>query len=431
MSLALTKRAFLNLTAASAAVALAMPADAAAILDTSDGPGQPFSPWRPGELIIHHISTGRGNATYVVAPDGTSLLLDAGEIAEATAARFEPLKLAPARPDGSLSAGEWIVRYIQAAAPVGSNSLDFAVISHFHADHFGDLAASRARSADDVALTGITEVGARLPIGLLLDRVYPDYASVSPGGSMDPTLANYARFVDARAAAGGRTARIRPGREQIGLRHDPDRYRDFVVHVLKVGPELADPAGGVRDLQAAANGAALPENALSVALVLSYGGFRYFAGADNTGVVDAGGRTADVETPMAAAVGPVDAMSLNHHGGRDANNAAFLAALNPQIVVQQSYMSDQPGQELVQRLAQMKRSGVLKGAFATNTMAESLAYLGPPMARTFTSLNGHVVIRVAAGGGSFRVIVLDDGAPERRVRSVHGPYPSGRRASGS
>lgn len=424
----LTKRALLRLTAASAAVALADRARATDVVGTPDSPGQALSPWRPGELIIHHISTGRGNAAYVVAPDATTLLLDAGEIAEATAARFVPLKLAPARPDDSLSAGAWIVRYIQAAAPAAAAAIDYAVISHFHADHFGDVAASRERSADGVALTGVTEVADRLPIGLLLDRAYPDYAGVAPRGPMDPTLANYARFVEARGAAGRSTACLRPGGAQIRLLHDPARYRGFTVDVLKVGADLRDRAGRIRDLHTDLQSAVLPENALSIALTLTYGAFRYFAGGDNTGVVDLDGRIADVETPMAATVGPVDVMSLNHHGGRDANNAVFLGALSPQIVVQQSYMSDQPGQELVQRLAHMKRSGSLKDAFATSTMAESLAYLGPPLARTFASLNGHVVIRVTPGGDSFRVLVLDDHVPGLQVRAVHGPYRSGRGA---
>jgi hypothetical protein len=40
------------------------------------------------------------------------------------------------------------------------------------------------------------------------------------------------------------------------------------------------------------------------------------------------------------------------------------------------------------------------------------------------SSHGHVVIRVAPGGGSFRVIVLDDSAENYGVKSVHGPYQS-------
>ena len=37
---------------------------------------------------------------------------------------------------------------------------------------------------------------------------------------------------------------------------------------------------------------------------------------------------------------------------------------------------------------------------------------------------GHVVVRVAPGGVSYRVIVIDDSQAGGAVRSVHGPYES-------
>jgi hypothetical protein len=42
----------------------------------------------------------------------------------------------------------------------------------------------------------------------------------------------------------------------------------------------------------------------------------------------------------------------------------------------------------------------------------------------FKSLQGHIVIRVAPGGESFRVIILDDSEENYRVKAVHGPYSS-------
>jgi hypothetical protein len=35
--------------------------------------------WIPGTLDIHQIVTGRGNAAHMMFPDGTTLLLDAGD----------------------------------------------------------------------------------------------------------------------------------------------------------------------------------------------------------------------------------------------------------------------------------------------------------------------------------------------------------------
>jgi hypothetical protein len=58
---------------------------------------------------IHHTSTGRGNAGLCVLPDGTTLLVDTGELPGKTAQHT------PDRPDGTLPAGQWVVRYIRHA----------------------------------------------------------------------------------------------------------------------------------------------------------------------------------------------------------------------------------------------------------------------------------------------------------------------------
>jgi hypothetical protein len=38
------------------------------------------------------------------------------------------------------------------------------------------------------------------------------------------------------------------------------------------------------------------------------------------------------------------------------------------------------------------------------------------------SQNGHIVIRVAAGGSSYQVITLDDSSTTYHVKQVFGPY---------
>ena len=57
--------------------------------------------WSQGNLDIHHISTGRGNATYFVFPDGTTLLIDAGEADPKFIESVRPLKPFSPRPDGA------------------------------------------------------------------------------------------------------------------------------------------------------------------------------------------------------------------------------------------------------------------------------------------------------------------------------------------
>ena len=86
----------------------------AALLDLAGGAGAGdaparLEPWSTGTLDVHQISTGRGNAAFVVFPDGTTLLFDAGDAGDG-------IPLATALPDGTREPGEWIARYVQRTA---------------------------------------------------------------------------------------------------------------------------------------------------------------------------------------------------------------------------------------------------------------------------------------------------------------------------
>ncbi|RYF59440.1 MAG: hypothetical protein EOO39_33220, partial [Cytophagaceae bacterium] len=134
--------------------------------------------WQSGYLDIHHINTGRGNSTFFIFPDGTTMLLDAGDLnASAFLRKSAPLKVAPARPNDSKTAGEWITEYIKQVMPGGrAPVLDYLVITHFHADHYGDL-TQRPKPATNKLFqrTGITEVGDLMPVKTIVDRGYPAY----------------------------------------------------------------------------------------------------------------------------------------------------------------------------------------------------------------------------------------------------------------
>jgi glyoxylase-like metal-dependent hydrolase (beta-lactamase superfamily II) len=94
--------------------------------------GQEIPPWSPGTLDIHQISTGRGNAGLYIFPDGTTLLVDAGELPKKTE------RHTPDRPDGTCTAGGWITRYIRHALRHDPKpALDYALLTHFHDDHMG------------------------------------------------------------------------------------------------------------------------------------------------------------------------------------------------------------------------------------------------------------------------------------------------------
>ncbi|WP_284515640.1 hypothetical protein [Bacteroides sp. AM54-2NS] len=58
--------------------------------------------WQAGYLDIHQISTGRGNAAYLIFPDGTTMLLDAGDLGVHTGTQ-EIMKAVPNDSNGLLN----------------------------------------------------------------------------------------------------------------------------------------------------------------------------------------------------------------------------------------------------------------------------------------------------------------------------------------
>src|SRR4051812_23605087 len=100
--------------------------------------GQPLPAWERGMLDIHQINNGTGNAAFLVLPDGTTFVVDAG-----AGYREDKVKShydAPQRPNASLRPGQWVAQYIKRVHPQGAQGvIDYAELTHFHADHMGML----------------------------------------------------------------------------------------------------------------------------------------------------------------------------------------------------------------------------------------------------------------------------------------------------
>jgi len=424
------------------AIIQALPAlllSACALSARGDGSGgsRTLPPWEEGYLDIHHISVA-GDAAYFVFPDGTTMLFDAGG---SDKERFDkavaPLVAAPIRPDASKREGEWLVDYIQNVAPArGRNMLDYAVISHFHGDHFGVWRDNAPVSQNGThRLSGITDVAEMLTISTLIDRGFPSYDYPvdlrATATDRKRNLGNYLDFIESRAARGLNTESLRAGvSDQIRLRNRPERYPGFEVRNIKTNgtawrgvgdetEELFTPAEIVT-----ADGS-FNENPLSLALRISYGPFDYFTGGDMTGV--SGGDFPDwfdVETPIAPVIGEVDVFSLNHHGVRDANNDVFISTLKPQIFILQGRTTDHPGQEVAHRMISENLYEGERSIFATYLHDQTKAVYGPWFLDKLVSDRGHVVIRVFDRGRSFFVYVLDDLEPGANVIAEFGPYTS-------
>src|SRR5690606_18308430 len=112
-------------------------------------------PWSEGYLDIHAINTGKGECTFFILPDGTTLLVDAG------AALSEKPWAPDPKPDGSRTPGSWISRYVATMLEsTPRKRLNYMMLSHFHWDHMGGYSDNMKLSKSGAyRLTGITEVG--------------------------------------------------------------------------------------------------------------------------------------------------------------------------------------------------------------------------------------------------------------------------------
>lgn len=405
----------------------------------SYGQGKPVDkslpPWQPGQLDLHFINTGRGNAGFIIMPDGTTMLIDAGDM---NAAEFEktnfPLRVSPALPNDSLRPGQWIAAYIRQVMPENRKpAIDYALITHFHGDHYGNIEdGSPLAPGGQYRLSGLTDVGNMIPISNMIDRGYPAYdypTDLNRYYKNNKTFQNYLVFIKYKQATGEmKAAALIPGSdEQIKLLYNPQAYKNFSVRNIKSNGKIWSGKGDqvtevFSKTQIFENGK-FNENPLSNAIKITYGPFSYYTGGDNTGYEGERypGRK-DVETPMAKAIGRVEVMSLDHHGNRDAGNDTFLKTLSPKIVVEQSWCSDQPGQELAFRLTEKNTNGDSIHVFNTYMQPETKTYMGFWIARTFKSLEGHVLIRVLNGGEKYWVYVLDDRSTTISVKEIFGPY---------
>lgn len=386
-------------------------------------------PWSPGTLDIHHIAGGQGNSTFFVLPDGTTMLVDAG-------APTPPGRawIATPYPDASRSSGEWIARYIARAAPGDREpEIDYALLTHFHADHMGFISAGSPPSDHgDYQLAGITEVAERLPVRRLIDRGWPSYDYPEPLDN--PSIANYRRFIETRRRTDGLVVeRFAAGRsDQIRLVRDSAEYPSFQIRNLHVNGDVWTGSGDattriVPPLETVAREDWPTENHSSLAFLLRYGPFSYYTGGDLQGVPPDGYPAwHDQETPIARGIGgPIDVAVIGHHGSIEPANAFFLETLRPRVDIVPAWSKTHPAPVVLKRLLNRRIYPEERDIFVLEFRDETKAAIGS-RAEQVASDHGHVVVRVAPGGASYQVYVLDNRTESNAVLSSHGPYPSGR-----
>jgi len=236
-------------------------------------------------LDIYFLDMVGGGSTLIVTPLGESVLIDTGS-------------LEPEHRDAD--------RIERACRHAGLTQIDCLVTTHFDTDHYG----------------GILELSKRIPIKTFIDNDTPpkDIAKRQAFQKLNPLY---------EQATKGKTKLLRAG-EDIPLKNDPDGKLPAIrLHCVASQKQIEGFAG---DIDAPVEGfeIAKPDtsnNAASIALVLTYGDFAFFAGGDIT---------SNVEHHLAHPVnriGKVDLYQVTHHGLDQSNNPILLKALSPTVCV--------------------------------------------------------------------------------------------------
>jgi beta-lactamase superfamily II metal-dependent hydrolase len=382
--------------------------------------GDVYPDWTAGYLDIHHISTGKGECMFAILPDGTTMMIDAGE----TGTDKRNFK-----PDGSRSSGKWISRYIlRMMRPLPEKNLDYMLLTHFHDDHMGNVRLSNKKSdKGDYILTGITEVGDLIPFGKIIDRNWPDYDYPSPVSNR-PNVQNYIRFVNWHVANDAIAEQFEVGsNQQFKLLKEPDQYPGFEIrNIAANGCVWTGANNNTRShfpsLDKLTKEEYPEENALSTAIRISYGNFNYFNGGDLVHTYSPG-TWKDIETPVGLATGPVDVCVANHHA-KDAMGEGFIKAVRPRVFVIQGFALSHPDAAALRNMLSHKIYPAERDVFTTQIFDVNRTVLGENLVGQLKSTKGHIVIRVKPGGNSYKVYILDDSSESFTIKGIYGPYES-------
>jgi beta-lactamase superfamily II metal-dependent hydrolase len=237
------------------------------------------------QLEIHYIDVGWGGAVFIKGPDGTKVLLEAGNTGKGT---------------------QYVVPYLQSIGATPAGGLDYMIGGHQHCDHIGGL--------DEVINAGYN---------VHVKQYYN-------GSSYSSSCADGWTAAAATTTAGAPIAM--PVGTVIALGNGAK-----ITCVARNGSIIGGGSVAVTD-----------ENDRSIALLIQYGGFDYLWASDLGGGSDSctGRSTAqlDVETSVINAISPggafplitaggIDLLHVNHHGSESSTNPTYFNKANPAVAI--------------------------------------------------------------------------------------------------
>src|SRR5205809_2200709 len=240
------------------------------------------------QLEIHYINVSWGGAVLVKGPDGTTVLMEAGNTGKGTA---------------------YVVPYLQSIGILPASGLDYTIAGHQHCDHIGGL--------DEVVQAGYN----------VHTKNYYN------GSSYASSCVDQWNTVAATTTAGAPIAM--PVGTTILLGNGAK-----LTCVARNGSIIGGGSVSVSD-----------ENDRSIAVLIQYGGFDYLWASDlGGGNIDEActGRftssQTDVESSVVQAISPggafpmissggIDVLHCNHHGSESSTNMNYMNKAQPAVAI--------------------------------------------------------------------------------------------------
>ncbi|MBQ9875261.1 MAG: MBL fold metallo-hydrolase [Thermoguttaceae bacterium] len=402
------------------------PNDPNAISDPDREMGKPYVGWKEGEFDIHFISTGIGENSFLIFPDGTTMLLDCGD---RDASTYKDRT--PEFPDASTRSGERVARYISRVRP-DIDKIDYVMASHFHSDHIGspDAGAGSTEGREpNYQLSGIAQVGEFYRFGTAFDRGYPTYDRPTPWAP--GVRENLVKFWEYKEKTDGlkREEFIVGALDQIKPLKKPGKYDFHVRNICRNGVLWTGKEGETIDYfeRWPNNMDQKNENTRSMALVFERGGFRYYTGGDASGVLlDENGKDLDFEGAIGRVVGEVDVCKANHHSFKDSTPRTFTDAVNARVycvcVWSKNHLQDVTATSMALDGTGAAKKTLMCPTFVHEGNAETMA--NKAWRARLVEKGGHVVVKVIDGGARYKVYYLSHVDESATVNLVFGPFES-------
>ena len=407
------------------------PNDPNAITDPDHEIGKPYVGWREGDFDVHFIYTGGGENCFHIFPDGTTCLVDCGDLDVKGTRGARACELAP---DESRQPGEWVARYIGRLLPK-LDKIDYVVASHFHSDHIGSGAHGAGITCGrtpDYQLSGIAQVGDFYNFGTAFDRGYPSYDRPTEWAPGDRD--NLLRFFTFKEQTAGlnREEFVVGALDQIKSVHAPEKYDFHVRNVCKNGVLWLGKDGETLDYfetwpeNKTKN---KNENTRSIVTVTQYGDFRLYSGGDASGVLlDESGADLDFEGAIGRVVGPVDVCKTNHHSFSDAMRPSFVNAVRARAYVTCVWCEGHLRENTAAAMADDSASGYPGPRLICPNGTHpdwAKAAEGKPWRNKLVERVGHVVVKAYDGGKKYKIYYLTAKDESMTVDLVFGPFDAG------